>query len=47
MIALSIAFVARELILMKPGERRLSEAYPWIVAFSFSREDLRVVIHCG
>jgi hydrogenase/urease accessory protein HupE len=34
-IALSIAFVARELILMKPGERRLSEAYPWIVAFSF------------
>jgi hydrogenase/urease accessory protein HupE len=34
-IALSIAFVARELILMKPGERRLSEAYPWVVAFSF------------
>ena len=34
-IALSIAFVARELILMKPGERRLSEAYPWAVAFSF------------
>lgn len=34
-IALSIAFVARELILMKPGERRLSQAYPWLVAFSF------------
>ena len=34
-IALSIAFVARELILTKPGERRLSEAYPWAVAFSF------------
>ena len=34
-IALSIAFVARELILMKPGERRLSEAYPWLVSFSF------------
>jgi hydrogenase/urease accessory protein HupE len=34
-IALSIAFVARELILLKPCERRLSEAYPWVVAFSF------------
>jgi len=34
-IALSIAFVASELIKMKPGERRLSEAYPWIVAFTF------------
>ena len=34
-IALSIAFVARELLMMKPGERRLSEAYPWAVAFSF------------
>lgn len=34
-IALSIAFVARELLLMKPGERRLPEAYPWAVAFSF------------
>ena len=34
-IALSIAFVASELIKMKPGEKRLSEAYPWIVAFSF------------
>lgn len=34
-IALSIAFVARELLLMKPGEQRLSEASPWIVAFAF------------
>jgi hydrogenase/urease accessory protein HupE len=34
-IALSIAFVARELLSMKPGERRLSEAYPWVVAFAF------------
>ncbi|MBS0250436.1 MAG: HupE/UreJ family protein [Proteobacteria bacterium] len=34
-IALSIAFVARELLIMKPGERRLSQAYPWLVAFSF------------
>ena len=34
-IALSIAFVARELIKMKPGERRMSEAYPWVVAFAF------------
>lgn len=34
-IALSIAFVASELVKMKPGERRLSEAYPWIVAFTF------------
>jgi hydrogenase/urease accessory protein HupE len=34
-IALSIAFVASELVRMRPGERRLSEAYPWVVAFSF------------
>ena len=34
-IALSIAFVASELIKMTPGERRLSEAYPWVVAFTF------------
>ena len=34
-IALSIAFVASELAKMKPGERRLSEAYPWVVAFAF------------
>lgn len=31
-IALSIAFVARELIMQRPGERRLSESYPWVVA---------------
>jgi hydrogenase/urease accessory protein HupE len=34
-IALSIAFVASELIKQRPGERRLSESYPWIVAFAF------------
>jgi hydrogenase/urease accessory protein HupE len=34
-IALSIAFVARELLSMQPGERRLSQAYPWVVAFAF------------
>jgi hydrogenase/urease accessory protein HupE len=34
-IALSIAFVASELIKMKPGEWRLSESYPWVVAFAF------------
>ena len=34
-IALSIAFVASELVKMKPNERRLSESYPWIVAFAF------------
>lgn len=34
-IALSIAFVASELVKMKPGERRLSESYPWVVAFAF------------
>ncbi|MGZ2426273.1 HupE/UreJ family protein [Rhizobium laguerreae] len=34
-IALSIAFVANELIKTKPGERRLSESYPWVVAFAF------------
>ncbi len=34
-IALSIAFVARELIMQRPGERRLSESYPWVVAFAF------------
>lgn len=34
-IALSIAFVARELVSMKPGERRFSQSYPWIVAFAF------------
>jgi hydrogenase/urease accessory protein HupE len=34
-IALSIAFVARELIKSNSRERRLSERFPWIVAFSF------------
>ncbi len=34
-IALSIAFVASELIKIKSGERRLSESYPWVVAFTF------------
>lgn len=34
-IALSIAFVASELIKIRPGERRLSENYPWIVALAF------------
>lgn len=34
-IALSIAFVASELTKTKPGERRLSESYPWVVAFAF------------
>ena len=34
-IALSIAFVARELLSAKPGELRLSQSYPWLVAFSF------------
>jgi hypothetical protein len=34
-IALSIAFVASELTKIKHGERRLSESYPWVVAFAF------------
>lgn len=34
-IALSIAFVARELILRRPDTPRLSERYPWVVAFAF------------
>jgi hydrogenase/urease accessory protein HupE len=34
-IALSIAFVASELAKAQPGERRLSESYPWVVAFAF------------
>jgi len=34
-IALSIAFVASELVNQRPGERRLSESYPWVVAFAF------------
>ncbi len=34
-IALSIAFVATELVKMRPGEARTSERYPWVVAFAF------------
>ena len=34
-IALSIAFVASELTKIKAGEQRLSQAYPWVVAFAF------------
>jgi hydrogenase/urease accessory protein HupE len=34
-IALSIAFLARELVLMKPDKPRLSQEYPWLVAFAF------------
>lgn len=34
-IALSIAFVASELARSRPGRRRTSEAYPWLVAFAF------------
>jgi hydrogenase/urease accessory protein HupE len=34
-IALSIAFVARELVLTRQGEPRLSARMPWLVAFAF------------
>lgn len=34
-IALSIAFVASELVKIRPGERRLSRSHPWIVALAF------------
>jgi hypothetical protein len=34
-IALSIAFVASELIKLRNGEPRLSEQYPWVVSFTF------------
>ncbi|QRY70523.1 HupE/UreJ family protein (plasmid) [Ensifer sp. PDNC004] len=34
-VALSIAFVASELLKARPNEVRLSEAYPWVVAFAF------------
>lgn len=34
-VALSIAFVASELARSRSGQRRLSETYPWIVAFAF------------
>lgn len=34
-IALSIVFLAVEIVKSKPGESRLSERFPWIVAFLF------------
>jgi hydrogenase/urease accessory protein HupE len=34
-IALSIAFLASELVKMRSGQLRLSETYPWVVAFAF------------
>lgn len=34
-IALSIAFVASELVKLRPGEPRLSQSHPWVVAFVF------------
>ena len=34
-IALSIVFLAVEIVKAKPDDRRLSERYPWIVAFLF------------
>ncbi|MBU1212385.1 MAG: HupE/UreJ family protein [Alphaproteobacteria bacterium] len=34
-IALSIAFLAVELVKMGDGPKRLSQTYPWIVAFAF------------
>lgn len=34
-IALSIVFLAIEIVKAKPGELRLSERFPWIVAFLF------------
>ena len=34
-VALSIAFVASELARSRSGHRRLSETYPWVVAFAF------------
>ena len=34
-IALSILFLAVEIIKRKPGEARLSERVPWVVAFGF------------
>jgi hypothetical protein len=32
-----IMHFASELIKQRPGERRLSESYPWVVAFAFGR----------
>ena len=34
-IALSIMFVASELVQRRPGQERLSERFPWTVSFSF------------
>lgn len=34
-IALSIVFLAAEILKTKPGRERLSEQYPWLVAFLF------------
>ncbi len=34
-IALSIVFLAVELVKSKPGEQRLAERLPWLVAFAF------------
>jgi hydrogenase/urease accessory protein HupE len=34
-IALSIAFVASELVKMRTGEIRFSQNYPWVLAFAF------------
>jgi len=34
-IALSIVFLAREIVLMQPGQERLSERRPWLVALAF------------
>jgi hydrogenase/urease accessory protein HupE len=34
-IALSIVFVAVEIVKARPGEQRLSERFPWVVAFIF------------
>ena len=34
-IALSIAFLAAEVVKMGDGRKRLSQTYPWAVAFSF------------
>lgn len=34
-IALSIVFLAVEIVKSRPGEQRLSERFPWVVAFTF------------
>jgi hypothetical protein len=35
LIALSIVFLAVEIVKQKPGEPRLSERLPWVIAFLF------------